>query len=86
MRVPILGISMRPMHNAAFVIPFIFAIKFNNITHRDSGNPWSQVNIMGNQQRLTTTQAQDKSLVSGAIIIVRQNSDYCSGQVNLATV
>ena len=78
MRVPILGIAMRPMHNAAFVIPFIFAIKRNSITHRNSGNPRCQINIMGNQQRLTAAQAQDKSLVSGAIVIIRQNSNYLS--------
>ena len=71
MRVFIPGVAMCPMHNAAFVIPFIFAIKLNSVTHRDSGNPRRQINIMGNQQRLTATQAQEKSLVPGAIVIVR---------------
>lgn len=67
------GITMGPMDNPAFTIPFIFTKKFQPISLADIIDPGSEINIVGNQYRLTIADAQDNPLMSAAFEIVLEH-------------
>jgi hypothetical protein len=68
-------VLVRPVNDAALIIPCVFTGEFNRIAHFQPGQAWRQVNVVGNEERLSRIQAQDEPLMSVAVRIVRENAD-----------
>ena len=42
------GITMRPVHHATALVPLVFTVKADTITHLQTGNTRREINIVGN--------------------------------------
>ncbi len=62
---------MCPMHETTEVVPLVHAAESNAITQPD-GDASGQVDIVGNQQRLTVTELYHEALVPGPVIVIRE--------------
>jgi hypothetical protein len=67
------GITVGPMDNPAFIIPFIFTKKFQPISLAYVFDPGSEIDIVGNQYRLTLADTQDNPLMSTPFEIVLEH-------------
>lgn len=79
-------ISMRPMYNAPFLIPFILPRELYGIAFAERADPCRYVNIVCNQKCLAGTKGNDEFLMLAANIVVWQQScdDAFSGDLNIA--
>src|SRR5687768_13806509 len=51
-------ISMRPMHDTAFVVPLEHSVKCDGVTSLQPGKAGREVDVVGNQQRLAGSKCQ----------------------------
>lgn len=66
---------MRPVHEAAQIVPFVHATNVYPIAHAD-GNTFGEVNIVGNKQGPAGADIQYESLMPRAIVVIRQQAFY----------
>jgi len=64
---------MRPMHHATSVVPFVFASEIDGVADGQILNSRGQVDVVGEEQRLTGRKLHDESLVTATLIVVREN-------------
>jgi len=76
-------VSVSPMNNPTFLIPFIFTVKLHKIAFFQTLNPRRQVNIVCDQNGLTRTQPNKNSLMTTALIVIRQQPYYDTPALNL---
>jgi hypothetical protein len=62
---------VRPVHQSAEIIPLIHTAKPDAVADAERYAP-GEIDIMGDEQRLPASQLQDEALVSGTIVIIRQ--------------
>ena len=77
-------IAMRPVHHAALVVPGELALVLDRVPHAQRRNPWSNINVVRDQEGLPGGPAQYETLVAIAIGIVRKNPDDCPDARDLA--
>ena len=66
-------VMMRPMDDAAFMVPFVFTIKLHSVTALEIGNARREIDIVRDQERLTIHEFEDEALVAAAFIVIRQH-------------
>ena len=64
---------MRPVHEAAQVVPFVHATNVYPVAHAN-GNTFGEVDIVGDKQGPAGANIQYESLVPRAIIVIRQQA------------
>ncbi len=69
------GVMVRPVENATFFIPLVFATKRDGVPSAQAADPRSQINVMRDQQRLAVTEPQDEPLMSRSLVVIRQYLD-----------
>lgn len=67
-----LRIVVRPVHHAAFRVPFVFAVKGDRIAGAQRIDAPRQIDVVGHQQRLSGIQLDDEALMTAAIVVVGQ--------------
>lgn len=80
-----LRVPVRPVHQAALIIPFVNAAEADSITHANR-HALRQVEVVRNQQRLAPRQLQYEPLVPDALVIVRNQADDVAGIFDPAVV
>ena len=60
---------VRPVHQAAEVVPLVHAAELHAISKADRYTV-GQVDVMRNQQRVATAQLQDEALVTIAVAVI----------------
>lgn len=66
-------ITVSPMDNPAFQVPFVLPAKFDGVALTEIGDPWGEIDVVGNQNCLAGTQTDNETLVATAIIVIREN-------------
>ncbi len=74
---------MRPVDDTALGVPFIFAEEFDAIADLQLSDPRRDVDVVGDEQRLTRIQPQDKPLMSAPIQIVSQQAHHNAAARNV---
>ena len=64
---------MRPVHEAAQIVPFVHATNVYPVAHAN-GNTFREVNIVGDKQGPAGADIQYESLVPRAIVVIRQQA------------
>lgn len=67
-------VVVRPMHQAAEIIPLIHATKLDAVAHTQWHAP-DEVDIVRNQQRVSVGQLYDESLMARIVVIVGQQTN-----------
>jgi len=67
-------IVMRPVDDAALIVPLVFAEEFDAVPGREAGNARREIDIVRDEQRLTGAERQNEALVSTAVVVVREKS------------
>ena len=70
--VMLVWVAMCPVNCSTLFVPLIFAEKPYFIANLERDDSWSHVNVVGNQKRLSGFEFNDKSLMSTAVVIVRE--------------
>src|SRR5689334_15073317 len=81
--VPALWIMVRPMYDAAFLIPDILAVKANAVASLESFDSRGNADVVCHQQCLSRLKLNNESLVSQPIYIVRQNASHSAFALHL---
>ena len=68
-------VMVRPVHQAAEIIPLVQPAKFNPIA-KTQWNSSCEIDVVRDEQRLTTGQLHDEALVSGTIVVVWQQPHH----------
>lgn len=63
-------IVMRPVNESALFVPFVFSVERDGIASTEGGDSRGEVNVVGNQQRLSGFKTQDEALVAAAVIVI----------------
>lgn len=71
---PALWIVVSPVNDAATVIRLEHTIKLDGIACLQSGDAWSEVNIVGDQYRSAAIKLQDETLVTAAFVVIGQDA------------
>jgi len=66
---------MRPMNDASFRVPFVFAVERDGISFAEGREPGCEVDVVSNQERLPGRQFQEKALMAAPFIVIRQDLD-----------
>ena len=61
---------MRPVNDAAFIVVFIFTIKFQPISGSDILHPGGEIDVVGDQDRMSLSNADDQPLMMASPGIV----------------
>ncbi len=79
-------ISMRPMHNPSFFIPFVLPRELNGIPFSEGAYSRCDIDIVRNQKRLTGTKENNEFLMPAANIVVREQfcDDALPGDLQIA--
>ena len=80
-----LRVVMRPVHDAALVVPFVLAIERNDIAFLQRVDARRDVDVVGNQERPTGIQLEHESLVTIAHAVVAENANDPAFAGNLDT-
>ena len=64
---------VRPVQEAAEIVPFVQATNTNAIAHAH-GHAFSELDVVGNQQRLAIADVDDETLVPGGVVVIRQKA------------
>ena len=65
---------MRPVHESAAIVPHVFARKAQRATRLQTGNVRREVEVVGDQQRVSVLGAHEKALMSSAAQILPQHA------------
>ena len=63
-------VVMRPVDDAALAIPLILATELDRVACREPLDPWRDVDVVSDQERLPRRETQDESLVTPAVRVV----------------
>ncbi len=66
-------VVVRPVNEAAEVIPFVDAAELDAIAQPD-GNSSGQVNVVCDQQRLSATEPDDEALMARAVVVILEQA------------
>jgi len=78
-------IPVRPVDNAASIIPLVFTIKGNGIATPERLNSWRQIDIVGDKQCPPWREFNDESLMATTFVVVGKNSDDRAAALDLVT-
>ena len=70
-----LGIVMGPVHEPAEVVPFVHSADLNPVADAN-WHTLGQIDVVGDKQRFTIADIQDKALVPGTVVVVRQQPHH----------
>src|SRR5262245_660826 len=65
---------VRPVHHAAFVVPFIFTLEGDPIADCQSVNSLRYIDVVCNQYRLPGRKCHDEPLMPAAIVVIGEYS------------
>jgi len=68
-----LRIAMRPMDDAASLIPFVLAIELDGVAGLDRSNTIGQIDVVRHQHRLPGCQLNDESLMPASFVVVSKD-------------
>lgn len=74
---------MCPVNHPALRVPFVFALEQDVISHCETDNSWSYVNVVCDEQSLSRLQLNDEPLMAATIHVIRQNSRHGPLSVDL---
>src|SRR5687768_16993402 len=66
--------AVRPVEDAALLVPFVFAGELHQVALRDAFDPWRHVDVVRDQERPATGQPKQEALVPVAVPIVGQDA------------
>lgn len=72
---------MRPVQQAAEVVPLVHATKADSIPDTDR-DPASEIDVMGYEQGLAIAHVEDKSLMARAFVVVRHQAPHDPGPLD----
>lgn len=76
-------IVMRPMHDTAKVVPFIFAVELNSVANLNGTDSLCEIDVVRNEDCLPGRQAQDKTLMTAAIVVICKYARHDTLALNL---
>lgn len=65
-----LRVVMRPVHETPEIVPFVHSANLHSISDTNRYT-FGEVNVVGDEQRFAIANIEDKSLVSGTIVVIR---------------
>ncbi len=74
---------MRPMYDATLCIPLVLSGEFDRRSRAQIVDTWSQIEVVGYEERLTRRQPDDEALVPGSLNIVSQHPGNDATAANL---
>jgi hypothetical protein len=66
-----LRVVMRPVHEAPEVVPFVHSANLHSVSDANR-HAFGEVNVVGDKQRFAIANIEDKSLVPGTVVVIRQ--------------
>lgn len=72
---------MCPVYEPAEVVPFVHSADLDAVS-QPNRDALCQIDVMRDQQRLAIAHVDDKALVAGAVIVVRQQSRNDTSEVD----
>ena len=82
-RVPAVRIEMCPMDRAALLAPLVDAAKRDGVAVAQAGDPWSDVDVVRDEERLPGREPDDEPLVPAALGVVFQDPHDCALALDL---
>ena len=76
-------ITVSPMDHPTFRVPFVHPVELDGVALTELGDPWGEIDVVGNQNCLAGTQTDNETLVATAIIVIRENPSNLSLALNL---
>ena len=70
---PTARIMMCPMNDAAFMTPFVFAIKLHSVAALEIGNARCEIDIVRHQKCLAICKFEQEALMSDTFPVIRQD-------------
>jgi len=64
---------MRPVHNAALIVPLVLALEAHGISDGQGLDTWREVDVVGDQQGLSGVEFNDEALVPAAVVVVGED-------------
>ena len=79
---------MRPMDDAAPLIPLILAVELDGIARLERADAAREIDVVRDQHRLSGRQLHDEALMPAAVVVVRKDlGDAATAlDLNIATV
>ena len=74
---------MRPVDDAAPLIPFVLAIELDGVAGLDRSNTIGQIDVVRHQHRLSGRQLNDESLVPAPFVVVGKNLADAAASLDL---
>lgn len=62
-------VVMRPVYEPAQIVVLVHAPEMHSVAHADR-NPFRKINVVRNQQALTTVYLDDKALVTRTFVVI----------------
>jgi hypothetical protein len=82
----ILRVPVRPVDDAASVVPLVLTIEGNHIANADGRHSRRQIDVMSDQERASAIEFDDESLVPATIIVIGQHTyDFTTAHYLLPT-
>src|SRR3546814_12228054 len=70
-----LRVAMRPVHDAAILVPRVFAAEGDEIAFVQTLDARRQIDVVRNQHGLAGIELEDEALMLAAVAIIRQHRD-----------
>ena len=78
-----LRIAMRPVDDAAALVPFVLAIELDRVAGLDRSNTIGQIDVVGHQHRLPGSQLNYESLVPAPFVVVGKDPADAAASLDL---
>ena len=75
-------ITVGPMNHASSCVPRILTLELNGVTRAERRDPWREIDVVSDQNLLARTETDDETLVTTAIVVVRENLGHLSLALN----
>src|SRR5690606_540563 len=69
--------------DAAFLVPFVFAVELHPIPFLQRIDSWREIDIVRDQERMPRGQLEDEALVTAILVVIAQRSQHRAGTSNL---
>jgi hypothetical protein len=76
-------IAMSPVNDATAFVPFVLAEHFHNVAFSKRRYSRRKVDVVGNQRSQPWRHFNDESLMSGAFIVIGQDSSHAANGFQL---
>ncbi len=74
---------MRPMDYTTKVVPFIFAVELHSVANLNGTDSRCEIDVVRDKDCLPGRQAQDKSLMTAAIVVICKYARHDTLALNL---